>query len=325
MTSKGRANAQPPVIWLLTDQKPGHRNQLKGLGNRLKALTGASIYWLDARTTPAPWWRALFGLPPHLPPELPPPDLVIAAGSATHRLLLSLRRYHNARTLVLMRPLFPLFWVDGAIIPAHDGVKSSTRVFVVQGAINSIAPMARITSQQKALLLVGGPCPHFDWEDATVLEQVNSLLEQYSDWHWTISGSRRTPETLQRNLEELASPGVTVVDPQQTHEDWLSHQLAASRAVWVTPDSMSMVCEAATSGVPTGLLELPARPGSRVALGVRKLCELGYVTLWRERTKVMSSTAGAHDILWEADRAARWIIDRGFAKPVAPTQTRNHS
>src|SRR5690606_9613681 len=41
---KVSAETQAPVIWLITDNKPGHKDQLKGLGNRLRVLTGAAVY-----------------------------------------------------------------------------------------------------------------------------------------------------------------------------------------------------------------------------------------------------------------------------------------
>jgi len=81
-----------PVVWLLTDNKPGHRNQLKGLGNRLRVLAGASVSEIDATEIPTPLWRALLGMAPAMDETLRAPDLIIAAGSGTHRLLLSLRR-----------------------------------------------------------------------------------------------------------------------------------------------------------------------------------------------------------------------------------------
>lgn len=118
-------DASTPVVWLLTDSKPGHRNQLKGLGNRLRVLTGASTYWVDASTMKIPLWRALLGAPPRMEASLPRPDLVIAAGSGTHRLLLALRKIRGARTLVIMKPAFPLSLVSGALIPAHDRVQAS--------------------------------------------------------------------------------------------------------------------------------------------------------------------------------------------------------
>jgi hypothetical protein len=303
-----KQNADVPVVWLLTDNKPGHRNQLKGLGNRLRVLAGASTYWVDASAVKVPLWRALLAVPPRTEASLPRPDLVIAAGSGTHRLLLALRKLRGTRTLVLMKPGFPLSLVSGAVIPAHDHVQPNSRIFITEGVVNTITPLARITEKHEALILIGGPSSHFDWEDDVIFDQLSHLISQYPDWNWTISSSRRTPQALLSRLDEIAGLRITVVHPSQTHEDWLSHRLAASRAVWVTPDSMSMVCEAATSGVPTGLFELPARSGSRVAEGVDRLVQGGYVARWQDHALVMADIHGSSPHLWEADRAARWVL-----------------
>lgn len=56
-------HSQAPVVWLLTDNKPGHKNQLKGLGNRLRVLTGAALYWISAEEYPVPLWRACWVWP----------------------------------------------------------------------------------------------------------------------------------------------------------------------------------------------------------------------------------------------------------------------
>ncbi|MFO7530478.1 MAG: ELM1/GtrOC1 family putative glycosyltransferase [Marinobacter sp.] len=299
-----------PVVWLVTDGKPGHRNQLRGLGNRLYAHTGARLYWLDATDYQVPLWRALLRAAPNLPDDLPPPDLIMAAGTGTHRLLLALRRQGNAMTLVIMKPSFPLSWVNGAIIPAHDKVKASANVLVTEGVINTITPLARLTDNHEALILIGGPSPHYDWDEDTVLAQINDLVARYPDWRWTISDSRRTPQAMRERLADLSAPRINVVSCEATHENWLRHQLSASRAVWTTPDSMSMVCEAATSSVPTGLLDLPARPDSRVAKGVNRLAEAGFVAHWSDHRNVMTKQAVSPRQLWEADRAARWVIER---------------
>ncbi|MEH6562006.1 MAG: ELM1/GtrOC1 family putative glycosyltransferase [Marinobacter sp.] len=301
-----------PVIWLLTDNKPGHRNQLKGLGNRLRVKAGASLFWVNALDVNVPLWRALLAIPPALDKTLPHPDLVIAAGTGTHKLLLSLRRLKNTKTLVIMKPGFPRSWVDGSIIPAHDGVTQNQNTLITEGVINTVTPMARVTDKPEALLLLGGPSPHFDWDDDVVFGQVTHLISEYPQWRWTISGSRRTPDALRARLDELAGPRITVANPDNTHQDWLSHSVAASRAIWVTPDSMSMVCEAATSGVPTGLLQLQERPGSRVASGVHRLVETGHVARWSDHATVMGGKTGQETPLWEANRAAQWVIQRGL-------------
>lgn len=312
-------DAQAPVIWLITDNKPGHRNQLRGLAGRLRALTGAKLYWLNAADYTVPLWRALLGLAPTLDKALPQPDLIVAAGSGTHRLLLALRRYRKAKTLVLMKPAFPLNWVDGAIIPAHDDVKPSKTVLNTEGVINAITPLSELTGKPNALILVGGPSEHFDWNNDTITSQISDLIARYPRWHWTISDSRRTPEALYRRLTELQSETISVVHHSQTCDDWLKYQLADSRAVWVTPDSMSMVCEAATSGVPTGIFDLPPQAGSRVVNGISRLARLGLVAHWSDHASVMAEHRPQHPRLWEADRAARWIIER-FPRLLQPRQ-----
>lgn len=324
MPKPRQQDASAPVVWLITDNKPGHRNQLKGLGNRLRVLAGASTYWVDASTVKVPLWRALLASPPAMEGALPSPDLVIAAGSGTHRLLLALRKLRGTRTLVIMKPGFPLSLVSGAVIPAHDRVQPGRRTLMTEGVINTITPLARITEKREALLLIGGPSPHFDWDDDVILGQISHLMSHYPDWRWTISTSRRTPDTMQDRLDELAGLRISVVHPQQTHEDWLSHQLSASRAVWVTPDSMSMACEAATSGVPTGLFELPCRSGSRVADGLERLVRDGYIARWTDHASVMAGMTRHDRTLWEANRAARWVLDQGLLPQSQTINQRQH-
>jgi len=307
-----------PSLWLITDNKPGHRNQLEGLAARLHAHTGARLFWIDAAGHPLPVWRAILGRAPALPAELPAPDLIIAAGSGTHRLLLALRKTPGARTVVLMKPAFPLAWVDAAIIPAHDLIKPSHRVLVTEGTLNTVVPVARVTAQRQALVLVGGPSRHFDWDNNAIFSQLTSLIARYPQWAWTISDSRRTPPQLSARLAGLASANVRVVQHSQTHSRWLSLQLAAARVVWVTPDSASMVAEAVTSGVPTGVFSLPARAGSRVAGGITRLANRGLVGHWRDQAGIMGASEPAREPLWEADRAARWLLERFPAQLARP-------
>lgn len=313
-----KASAAAPVIWLLTDNKPGHRNQLKGLGNRLRVKAGASLFWISTREVKVPLWRALLAIPPALEGSLPRPDLIVAAGSGTHKLLLALRR--RARTLVLMKPGFPRRWVDAAIIPAHDGVSANHNTLITEGVINTVTPVAHLPDKPEALILLGGPSPHFDWDNEAVFGQITHLIENYPQWRWTISGSRRTPDALQSRLSDLSDPHITVEDPDKTPENWLSERIAASRAIWVTPDSMSMVCEAATSGVPTGLFRLPERPRSRVVSGVQRLIAMNCVARWSDHATVMGAKSVPGRTLWEADRVAQWVIRRWLPASTGNTQ-----
>lgn len=308
-----RPTDRSPVVWLLADDRPGHRRQLQGLANRLKVLAGADVHWLDVSQYPVPLWRALTGLSPRWPGTIPAPDMVIGAGHRTHRALLALRRRRRCRTVVLMKPSFPLSLVDAAIIPEHDGVQTGPNRLITEGALHPITPMARLTDKPEALVLIGGPSRHVFWSDEDVLAQVRQLIDGHPRWHWTISNSRRTPDALTRRLQVLAGPRVTVVDHVETHDQWVSHALAASRAVWVTPDSVSMVFEAVTSGVPTGIFNVPPSPRSRLAAGIDQLLARERIVGTDQQSRILAPPSSQTPVatpLWEADRTARWLIKR---------------
>lgn len=302
---------RPPVIWLLTDNKAGHRNQLQGLGARLQALTDARLVWIDQRKHPVPLWRAVLGLATTLP--YPPADMVIAAGTGTHRLLLSLRRRRKLLTVVLMRPSFPLNWIDRAIVPAHDQPPKRPEILVTQGALNSITPLSRMPEidpllKPQGLILLGGPSRHFIWDDEIVYQQLAILSQQYPDWTWQLSSSRRTPASFIRRLLQSPLPNVQFYHHDDTEPGWLGAVMADARVVWVSPDSVAMVYEALTAGLPTGLIDLTPTSNSRVAQGIIELERQGRVAPWANRMALMKADRQQIKPLWEADRAARWLL-----------------
>lgn len=303
---------KPPVVWLIHDDKPGHRNQLRGLANRLKARVDARCHWLDAGALTVPLWRALLGVGPtlDLPHNLRRPALIVAAGTGTHRLLLALRRTPGALTALLMRPSFPQRWIDCRIIPQHDHPTPLPDTLITTGVLNPLTPMAKLTERKHGVVLIGGPSRHYRWDDEAILRQFDQLLQEYPDWHWTVTSSRRTPIELISALQKCEGPHVRFRHHRDTHDQWLAHTLAASRAAWITPDSASMVYESLTAGIPTGLFSLPPVSGSRVADGVEALLESRRLHTLSEASSVMAATAPVSPPLWEADRAAQWLLER---------------
>jgi hypothetical protein len=278
----------------------------------LKAHSHARCHWIDCQHISVSLWRAVLGIPTalDLAEGVRHPHLIIAAGRITHRLLAANRHRRDVKTFVLMRPSFPRRWFDGALIPEHDGSAADKRTLVTTGALNAVTPIARLTQRPNALVLIGGPSRHFNLDDQAIMEQINILQTNWPDWHWTLAASRRTPPALITRLEQMTSPHCQFCHHDQTHSEWLGQTLANSRAVWVTPDSASMVYEALTSGVPTGLLNLPARSRSRVARGIQSLHERELVGRFNEQSTVMTREGLDPERFWEADRAAQWILKR---------------
>ncbi|MFP1679700.1 ELM1/GtrOC1 family putative glycosyltransferase [Alloalcanivorax sp. C16-2] len=296
-----------PVVWLLSDDKAGHVNQLRGLGERLEALSGARLVWVSCRRHRVSWWQALAARQPRI--EAPAPDLVIGAGSGTHALLLACRGFRDALTVVLMRPGFPSRWVDLKVIPEHDRPAARGDILATQGALTAVRPNPRLSAARRGLVLLGGESPHFHWRDDSILDQLLTLLREYPDWRWTVTSSRRTPAPLVARLRELRAPNLRFHHHDDTPVDWLPHQLRAHRVAWVSPDSVSMLYESLTAGVATGTLDLACTGKARVAGGIRALCRRGQVLAWRDRAALMAASARPPH-LWEANRVAHWLIDR---------------
>lgn len=291
------------VVWVVSDGKPGHLNQSLGLAEALTRATVTELHILPA----LPAWRAWLSLLLKRGPgnTLPPPDLIIGTGHATHLTLLAARRARGGRTVLLMKPSLPRRWFDLCVLPEHDGVPADARTLLTEGPINRIRASAERDMRQ-GLLLIGGVSPHFDWDSDAIHVQIKSILARRPDMHWTLTTSRRTPADFLPRLP--AHPKLSIVPHTATSPDWLPGQLARSGTVWVTPDSASMVFEALTAGAEVAVFDLPVNPKSRVGRAIARLAEGQRITRFARWCAHGALHPNIHPLA-EADRCAAWILD----------------
>jgi uncharacterized protein len=305
------APARRCVIWRIVDGKPGHENQTRGLARSLAArleTTTIDIRALAPRQGLVAALRPSGRIAARLGAGAPRPDLVLCAGHATHLTALAARRRHGGRVVVLMKPSLPCRWFDLCLVPAHDGVVGDNVVTTV-GALNDVVPgMHR--EAERGLVLLGGPSRHAGWDTAAVCAQVQAIAAR-DPRQWTVATSRRTPDTTLQALAALDNDRLLLMPWQQAPADWLREQLGAAETAWVSPDSVSMVYEALSSGAACGLLRLPAVRQTRVMAGLERLLSGGrlvYVDDWLAGTPMPRSGQP----LQEAQRCADLIADRWF-------------
>ncbi len=292
----------PIDIWIVSDGKPGHLNQSRGLAEAIARVRPVRI------TEQPPMgrfeaWRLWFGL--GVPQLEERPALIIGAGHATHMTLLALRRLHRAPTVVLMKPSISTGFFDLCLIPEHDQPPPRPNIVATRGALNRMQPGDKVSGS--GVILVGGPSKHFSWNESSVLEQVDALLQQTSA-DWTIGSSRRTPDSTEQALATLA--GERFVPAAKTGPDWLPQQLARTEMCWVTQDSASMVYEALTAGCKVGVLTLDEQADNRISRGVDTLREQGIVSAAPDwQLDAITSTAADFN---EAERCAEVILKKGW-------------
>lgn len=300
---------RPIQIWLLGDGRAGHLNQSLGLAEAIGRKTPTEVQQITVPTgSPLHRIRALS----RLVRKLPAPDLLLGTGHRTHLPMIWLCRKTKARTVVLMRPTLPTGLFDLCLIPRHDLTHADPPANVIStiGALNRVVAAPEATRNGR-LILIGGPSGQHGWDAATLAPAIGEITSAASDTPWEIADSRRTPEGFLKSLENL-TPELILHPHQQTGPDWLAAKLATADTVWVTEDSVSMVCEALTAGARVGILPMPrTRKRSRVVRGLTLLADDGLVTTleqWRQSGKLTEAPTR----LAEADRAAAIVLEQLF-------------
>ena len=306
------------VIYIISDGRKGHLTQTRGLAQAL--IAQAKVRQPDAahschevNVNHLSLLSKLFYRGKELS-HLPKPDLILCAGHGTHIPALRLARRQHCPCMVCMKPSLPTRLFDLCITPQHDFPANATppdHVFLTTGALNAITPQPDV-EKKETLLLVGGPSKEFGWDEDYVLTQLTSIA-RYNTGQMVLTTSPRTPKEFVHALT-TACPSIRIEPVESTGPTWVADHLATAREVWVTQDSVSMVYEALSCGAPVGIMEMPVNPKragkepSRVARGLLRLVEDGYVSTFTQWAKTHELTVG-HP-LSEAARVAEYILTR---------------
>jgi uncharacterized protein len=292
------------TLWVITDGKRGHENQSLGLAEALARKASARVELIhvsDHLGWALDWLRGKF------PPgnDRPQPNLILAAGHATHFPLLAARRAFGGKAIALMKPSLPLMLFDRVVVPRHDGLDPGGNRLVTEGPINRVQPI-NPAARSASLFLIGGPSPHFRWDNTQLIRQILAIASHEPRRQWTLTGSRRTPAGFLPQLTRSMPENLTVVAHEQTGADWLPAQLQSAEVAWVTPDSVSMVYEALTAGAGVGLFDLPSRH-TRVSRSILSLLEQGLV-IGFDQWQQWPHLPGPATQFNEADRIADEIL-----------------
>jgi mitochondrial fission protein ELM1 len=290
------------TLWLIGDGKPGHENQSLGLAEAMQRRVACEIHRISIAGEGGFFGRIRAALAAGK--KLPKPDIIIAAGHATHLPLLWLARKHRAASIVLMRPSLPLSWFGLCIAPSHDFPKKPQRknLILTRGAINRVH--AEDLPKTGKLILIGGPSKTHGWDPAAMLDMLAKVT---MGGGWQLTDSRRTPEGFLEQIKKHL-PNIEIFSCKETAPDWLPDQLSRAKEVWVSEDSVSMIYEALSSGARVGLLPVPRlKPSSRTLRGVDELIADGILISYSDWNHA-GQLAQMPQAFNEADRAADILL-----------------
>ncbi|MBU1871966.1 MAG: mitochondrial fission ELM1 family protein, partial [Candidatus Omnitrophica bacterium] len=194
-------------------------------------------------------------------------DLVVSCGSSSAAVNLALAAENQAKSVVLMRPgALSTKRFDLIIMPRHDNPAPGKNIVQSEGALNLIneryinSQAANLKSRVKIEeglllgLLLGGDTKRFKLDIESLkplLTQVKSFLEKH-DARILITTSRRTPSwaeaLLKQEFGNYSRCKLLVIANEENIPEAVGGILGLSKIVVVSPESISMISEAASSG-----------------------------------------------------------------------------
>jgi uncharacterized protein len=260
-----------PLAWVLHDGKAGMRSQALGLAE----ATGFRIVekplhirfpW--SLLPPRLWLAPRLGTATLLAP--PWPDLVVGCGRNSALPALLIRRASGGRTVAaqIQDPRVGREEFDLMVVPEHDRLRGA-RVILTFGATHRVTlerlaeararfPALGLMPRPTLAALIGGSNRTYRLGDKKLGEIADSLaaLLRESGGSLLLTPSRRTGEAgLQLLRARLQGLPAEIWDG--TGENPYFAYLAFADALFVTADSVSMVSEAAATGKPVHIIDLP--------------------------------------------------------------------
>ncbi len=274
---------QAPIVWLLIDDRPGHRTQVVGLARWLgwPAVEKRLVFnWLNRLPNPLLGAALLsLTLAKSDPLTAPYPDLVIGMGRRVVPIACWIKRQSGGRSRVVLfgrKAVNDSRAVDLSVACAHFQLLPHDRMVelaVPPTQVDGIAladahaahgdPLAGL-ARPRVLLLAGGPTVQHLFDAALAGQMAGEVAAaaHAQNGSLAIVTSRRTPAAAVAAMR-LAAPEAHLHKWQadRRNNPYLAY-LAAADLIVVTGESESMLAEAAATARPLTIYPLPPKPES---------------------------------------------------------------
>ena len=256
---------------LLTEGMHGMISQVEGLA---KAL---DIEFTHQKVELNSFWKMI---PPSLTPisnvvfkklNVPDFDIIISCGRKSVIPSIYLKKNSNKKifNIHVQDPKVSLGNFDFVIAPEHDSLNGKN-VIISKGAIHYLT-LEEIKNNQNyleeklkknkdyLLLVLGGPNKYYDYDDQNLINIFDKIknISNKNNLQAIVIPSMRTPKRTINLVDELLGKEnlvITKIDKKA----YLSG-LSLAKYIIVTCDSTSMISEAAITGKPIYIADLPAK------------------------------------------------------------------
>ena len=197
-------------------------------------------------------------------------NIIISCGrkSVVPSIYLKNKFKNKVMNIHIQDPKVSLKNFDYIVAPEHDALQGKN-VLTSKGAIHYLTNSeldknenylkSKMDSEKKVLaFIIGGPTKHYNYEDKVIDEIFLKIKNNFlnNNYQAIIIPSMRTPKSIIKKAQDYFVQGQVVID-NVDKKAYLSALKLADHIV-VTCDSTSMISEAAITGKPIYVAQMPA-------------------------------------------------------------------
>ena len=255
---------------LLTEGMHGMISQVEGLAKALE------LDFIHEKIELNNFWKLL-------PPSITPVknfvfknniknkfDIVISCGrkSVIPSIYLKNKFKNKIMNIHIQDPKVSLDNFDYIIAPEHDGLRGKN-VLTSKGAIHYLTDKelnenenylkSRVDNKKKiAAFIIGGPNKYYNYNDKNIEDIFFKVQNNFinNNYQLIIIPSMRTPKNIIQKAKDYFTKGQVIIE-NVDKKAYLS-ALKLSKIIVVTCDSTSMISEAAITGKPIYVAQMPA-------------------------------------------------------------------
>lgn len=281
------------TCWTITDAFPGMQSQVMGLAEAVGLPTTQKTC---KRRWPWGWLGLTLGNPlnqltTQSDPLSPPwPDLVISCGRRSAPLALAIKQQSKGKTFCvhIQNPLLKVNAFDLIVAPEHDNLKGRN-VVTTKGALHKVTAqklkdgvkthgsLFKGFPRPYSTVLLGGNTNRYQMTQEAMEDLIRQILliRENSKGSVFVTPSFRTPfrEILTQSLKD--EPHIFLADIETLNPYFA--MLGVADFVFVTDDSVNMVCEAAITKKPLYILPLLGHGETKPKKFIQKLEQEGIV------------------------------------------------
>jgi mitochondrial fission protein ELM1 len=285
------------TCWTITNEFPGMKSQVMGLAEAIGLFTTHKTCkrrwpwgWLGL-----PWGNPLKQLTADSDPLSPPwPDVVISCGRRSAPLALAIKKQSNGKTFCvhIQDPIINRQAFDLIVAPEHDNLHGPN-VISTKGALHKVTPQKLEEGVQQygalfqdlprpySTVLLGGATNRYQMPRKAMDDLIEKILliRDETQGSVLVTPSFRTPfrDILTKALKY--EPLVFLADIEKTNPYFA--MLGLADYVFVTDDSVNMVCEACVTGKPVYILPLLGHGETKPKKFIESLVQKGVVRVFQ--------------------------------------------